>query len=581
MSSEQERIAFLEQKLALQAEENFELQAALAVAEAECQHKIQNVERTSKQTERNLRDQLRRSQHEANLARTQNKHQHQPRVPLTTIVAAPVIPNPPIQKVLIPKDTPKVACGIALARHLLLVDQLTPLAPTLLRVVACNRPVSAVDVVSDCIDDFLCGSSTHKSAAYLECIHHALQLSPQACRVMANDTDDNSTETPRTCRIRIRGEHVHLHRTYQELQNPLWSPALSMESTHRGKRKRNNGEFLKVVREQCILQTRDLELSIAGMKVVCLFLPHVPEDVWPLLAGRELLTLFRQAAIRLMGKGNNSNTTIRLLHPDSTEGNDKKKKNGNSERDRSPFPKTHKTRDIEQWLSVCLATLVEFWNGSRKDASHYRVWTQTEPPGPTIREVMVTVLDLMDRVILQDSALYTSDLALSCVSWLQAMQQTNSVHWLLSQMPTSQSTPETWHRACSGVGVMVKFSHAVVIHQEIDTERGANPNDWNVIRDQSIRFIQGILRMIQCQRRDWERQPVQQQKKPPSFSSLVTFEYPELYTSIATALLFVDAKATGQIVSSDVQSMLQQQLEEIKMDQQERDDQSYVSVMKQ
>ncbi len=404
-------------------------------------------------------------------------------------------------------------------------------------------------------------------AGHLEALYSILHLSPQVCRVSLSSPTANIPASRTSRRIRRRGEFVHFQQ--EEFKNPLWSPAIVMEQSRR--QRNNRGAFLlRRIREQCILQTHDLELSMAGMKVLCLFLEH--EDVWSLRT--ELLNLFRRAALWLIRRGN-SNVVLRLINPESND----EKGNNNEEETTEPYPfsKRHKTGIIQEWLSVCLATLVEFWNHSRKDAVRYGFWTQTEssPYGGPVREVMATVLDVMERVLLKNSPLLTSNLTMACVSWLHAMLQTNSAaHWLLSQMPTSQSTPETWHRAGSAVGVMVKLSHAVVVEQELH----ADPNAWNAVRDQSIRFIQGILRMVQSQRREWEERPTQP-KKPPSFSSLVTFEYPELYTSIVTALLFIDTE--GLVVSSDVQSMLQQQLEEIKMDQQDREDQAYLSMIKQ
>ncbi|GAX27133.1 hypothetical protein FisN_13Lh317 [Fistulifera solaris] len=569
MNNEQERITFLEQKLAQQAEENFELQAALAVAEAECQHQIQTVERQLQQTERHLRDQLRRSQHEANLVRAQNKQQQQPqqqqRIP-HTIVA----PTPPATTLLLPQTptpVPKESCGMALARHILLVDRQTPFTFLLLQIVARNRPISVVNVVGDCLD-FVYTLPVWQ-ADHLKALYSILHLSPQACRLLFSTMKKETSRISR--RIRRRGEYVHLKQ--EAFENPLWSPTLAIEPAHRPRSHR--GELLlQRIRETCISQTHNLELSMAGMKVLCLFLEH--EDVWSFKT--ELLQLFRRAALWLIRRGNG---VLRLINPESS--NNRKGNNNNEEETTEPYPfsKRHKTRLIQEWLSVCLATLVEFWNHSRRDAVRYGFWTQAESSsyGGPVREVMATVLDLMERVLLPNSALLISDLTMACVSWLHAMLQTNSAaHWLLSQMPTSQSTPETWHRAGSAVGVMVKLSHAVVVEQEMQAEKGVDPNIWNPVRDQSICFMQGILRMVQSQRREWEEQPAQP-KKPPSFSSLVAYEYPELYTSIVTSLLYVDTE--GLVVSSDMQSMLQQQLEEIKMDQQEREDQAYLSMIKQ
>jgi hypothetical protein len=560
MNNEQDRIAFLEQQLAQQAEENFELQAALAVAEAECQHQIQLVERQLQHTERHLRDQLRRSQHEANLARAQNKQQQQQRIPHTIVAPTPPATTLlPLQVSQIPTPVHKESCGMTLARHLLLVDRQTPFTPLLLQMVAKNRPISSIDVVSDCLD-FVCAVPEWQ-AEHLEALYSILQLSPP-----------RQSSTSRTSRrIRRRGEFVPLQP--EEWKNPLWSPTVAMEPAHRPRKSRVEA-LLQRIRETCIAQTHDLELSMAGIKIICLFLEH--EDVWSLRT--ELLQLFRRAALWLIRRGNG---VLRLIHPESSL-NDEKGNNEQETTEPYPFSKRHKTRLIQEWLSVCLATLVEFWNHSRRDAVRYGFWTQTESSssyGGPVREVMATVLDLMERVLLPNSALLTSNLTMACVSWVHSMLQTNSAaHWLLSQMPTSQSTPETWHRAGSAVGVMVKLSHAVVVEQELQAEKGVDPNIWNPVRDQSICFMQGILRMVQSQRREWEEQS-EQPKKPPSFSSLVAYEYPELYTSIVTSLLYVDTE--GLVVSSDMQSMLQQQLEEIKMDQQEREDQAYLSMIKQ
>jgi hypothetical protein len=71
----EEELQALREQLARQEEECFDLHATVATIQAEATHQVQQVQETTTQTVRSLQEQLRRAQHEANLARSQRKSQ--------------------------------------------------------------------------------------------------------------------------------------------------------------------------------------------------------------------------------------------------------------------------------------------------------------------------------------------------------------------------------------------------------------------------------------------------------------------------------------------------------------------------
>ena len=243
------------------------------------------------------------------------------------------------------------------------------------------------------------------------------------------------------------------------------------------------------------------------------------------------------------------------------------------------------------WMTEALHTLRSFYqndtvttdvsgSAATTNSSSHNSWN--EQGQNRTRQLLATVLDILDylsscpalqnatdnanhsdnrNTASNDPQLDNEELAIACVQFLSAVP----LELARAQMPTSNTTPTTFHRACSGVGVAVKLFYQIVVMAPAEQDQNSavpvdlvvSSSHWPRLEQQLVVWFHSLLR--------W-RVP---------FAVLVCTEYPELYTSAACLLLNQYTRANSNPLTctnttANIQRMLQTQLEEIQIDQQEK-----------
>lgn len=227
--------------------------------------------------------------------------------------------------------------------------------------------------------------------------------------------------------------------------------------------------------------------------------------------------------------------------------------------------------EILNWMAESLHLMNTFWKLA--DGSNFRVreWWET---GRT-RRLTAGVLDVLEGIVLVTEKLHTSALSLDCIAWIQGLlNHPRGVVMLRTCMATNKSTVTNWHRAVSAIAVMVRFLHCIVIRQHdtdhLPRQSRVTNDQLNPARDGIIRFLDGLLRIVQEDRRVLEQKgKLKRATKVISFFNVLS-EYREMYTSAAALLLTVTDSSSCK-VDIDVTCLLRLQMEELVWDEEEQE----------
>jgi hypothetical protein len=235
--------------------------------------------------------------------------------------------------------------------------------------------------------------------------------------------------------------------------------------------------------------------------------------------------------------------------------------------------KALESAEILDWMATSLHLMNTFWKlaGGGTNIRDQAWWEA----GRT-RRLTAGVLDILEGIVLGTEKLHASALSLECITWLQCLLvEPRGVMLLRTCMVTSRSTIASWHRGVSAIAVMVRFLHCIVIRQHtadhLPRKSRAINDQLNPTRNGIIRFLDGLLRIVQEDRRVLERKGnAKAITKVVSFYSVLS-EYRELYTSAAALLLTVTDSSSCR-VDKDLTFMLRLQMEELVIDEEEQDD---------
>jgi hypothetical protein len=227
--------------------------------------------------------------------------------------------------------------------------------------------------------------------------------------------------------------------------------------------------------------------------------------------------------------------------------------------------------EILNWMAESLHLMNTFWKLADDSNFRDRKWWET---GRT-RRLTAGVLDVLEGIVIVTEKLHTSALSLDCIAWIQGLLiHPRGVMMLRTCMATNKSTVTTWHRGVSAIAVMVRFLHCIVIRQHdadhLPRQSRATNDQLNPARDSIIRFLDGLLRIVQEDRRILEQKgKLKKATKVVSFFNVLS-EYREMYTSAAALLLTVTDSSSCK-VDNDVTSLLRLQMEELVWDEEEQE----------
>jgi hypothetical protein len=229
------------------------------------------------------------------------------------------------------------------------------------------------------------------------------------------------------------------------------------------------------------------------------------------------------------------------------------------------------------WLAEILRLFRTIWHLRSQMRDN---WLEDTSAGQAAR-LLACVLDVLEKVITPNESLQSHSLATECVVWMQALAAPQSATrggmiLLRMQRNTTRSTSELWHRAMSAIAVAVHLLNVIVIRQQYDdhiptSTVALDGLKLTLLRDELVRFLHSVLQAVQEDRRLWERQDPDRQRK----QRLVTFmgilsECQDYFTSAAAVLVSIQEHSnTICKVSPDIQAMLKLQLDELSMDHEE------------
>jgi hypothetical protein len=233
--------------------------------------------------------------------------------------------------------------------------------------------------------------------------------------------------------------------------------------------------------------------------------------------------------------------------------------------------KSLESTEILNWMAESLHLISTFWRLADGSNFRGREWWETG----RARRLTAGVLDVLEGIVLVTEKLHTSALALNCIAWIQGLLiDPRGVMMLRTCMATNKSTVTNWHRAVSATAVMVRFLHCIVIRQHdadhLPRQSRATNDQLNPARDSIIRFLDGLLRIVQEDRRVLEQKgKLKKATKVVSFFNILS-EYREMYNASAALLLTVTDSSSCK-VDNDVMCMLRLQMEELVWDEEEQE----------
>ena len=524
-----ETIAALRRELEARDESIFDLEATLITVEAEKQYSIENTQREAAQRVRQLQEELRRAQHEANLARrrtaattttnntdaTATNHtrlmMRSPPLPVTAAVTPRVAPPhcPPQQQHMRRSSAERLLdhlrhyeawngrVSFQLAQHLQ----------------ACTTEVQVLWLV-------LTSQQLQPSvSSYYQLLAMVLEHSPTACSFLAyGGPQEQRPEQQET----------------QDLLHPLWEPGDGSTSGAERtipttlQQQQMSTWFdtiyriaLQETNEAAIDALRILDKLVQETRCYSYTLPEefLDSTLLPAWIGSLQATLQQQ------------NRTRRLLK----------------------FPVEPSQERSSAWMNQVSRVLRHsIWR--RKDDVHHRRWLATG----RLATVLATLLDWFERMASTDGG----DEYLShyeAIFWLHDMAS-HAYDWLLRmQMVTDRSTTEHWHRAPTAVTVVLRYV-CQIQHTQQQERR---------VLEALVDFFHGILLGIQHNRRLQQQQQqvtTTSKRQQPCLSFWdVLHPHADAFASCILEPLQADPR-----LSADIQAKLQLQMEELEEDRAER-----------
>lgn len=577
----------VQQQLAAAQEENFDLQASLVAADAECQHHLKSAEQQHQRVLQKLQEQLRRSQQEVYrkntaLEKVKKGQNHQPQHqqnqqqaalrinPVPKVIETKVAVSPTKQQ----HEEPKEETASCTTNRLLLRSHPEPWTvqdlPILLLLANNKSNTSHSQVLSQLLE---------QQPSNVLWIHRVLQHAPAvlAREVLQKAVAEEGTEQHdsmdystasivpthqrthrrrRKCTLRNpeNGELVQLHNLHREQDNSLPQPHLVQ------------GAWKRWCQQLVPSSTRSPETSIQAQKLFQLLIERADEDAASLsrlpsstasIPWHELYDEYVKAAghvlqtalpsVKQQFQIKQQLLGLRLLNPTETASSEE---DSNTDDGKWYMMTKENNTVILDWLSQTLCTLTLFWKHSvnTNNSASLSFWT----PYRT-RSLTALGTDFLELIVLPHSTTTRihSDLTHACIDWFQAQLLWHTpVVVLRAQMPTSLTTTKQWHRGHSAIGVCVKLFHQVVMvmQKNKDENDGDMQHSYSSIRDSLIRLFHGLHLLCHS-------------TQSVCLTDLLCNELPEWFTSAATlSLTFCDN------LDSHVQIMLREQLDQVKQE---------------
>lgn len=515
----QEQIEALKAELEAKDEAIFDLNMTLTSVEAETKHKITQVQAASQQQLSSLQEQLRRATQEANLARSQansykaklknetilHENTNRPAVVTVTKSAPPAPPATVLPSASATTSAPKRAPPPpkSLAQHL-----------QMLHTVHFPSDASDMDVVWCLVERMVhawrLSSSTkvqttaEKDSVFdLQLLQDALYLCPKACQSIACACEDEGTvgSTGRPRRTCLRNQQHH----HTDMAASFLQRQLAVE----------------------FVQTLGSRNDMIALRIAFLLLQNCPPSMAStmdkLLDGSGKVVCLEQVIDRLVPK----DATRRLVDEVTTPP---------SINDTAVAPQDQRDSLLERMAE--LLKLLQAMNKLLYDPQRSR-------------RIVARILDVMELCIIPNR-LHANEATRAIVSYLESLAIPN-LTLLRTQMASTESTTETWHRLGSAIGVVVLLFHSVVMQQET----GGVMAELDPIQCNLVRFFHSVLRVCQYERR-------QNDKPSVSFLGLLN-ECSELYLAAATSLLHTDVR----YCSTENKSLLRLQMDELLVDEEE------------
>lgn len=239
---------------------------------------------------------------------------------------------------------------------------------------------------------------------------------------------------------------------------------------------------------------------------------------------------------------------------------------------------------IEQPMSFMIHSLPIFIIATRlhraKPAEHSRR-EKDDPESNWMRTILASVLDVLEAIVvrfwrhpsdedltkLSIEANEVIAISHSCVRWfLELASFVPGIQVLRLQMATTASSAQTWNRGASAIALAESLFHNIVRQQHERDHLMDYQLEWNPVRDDLVVFFHVILRSVEV-----ETIRLQKQKRggSVSFSSMLS-ECLDQFIGAASLLIHV-SETSAVRVDQEIIYMLRLQLGELEADEEEYD----------
>ena len=239
---------------------------------------------------------------------------------------------------------------------------------------------------------------------------------------------------------------------------------------------------------------------------------------------------------------------------------------------------------IEHPMSFMIHSLPIFIIATRlhraKPAEHSRR-EKDDPESNWMRTILASILDVLEAIVvrfwrhpsdedltkLSIEANEVIAISHSCVRWfLELASFVPGIQVLRLQMATTASSAQTWNRGASAIALAESLFHNIVRQQHERDHLMDYQLEWNPVRDDLVVFFHVILRSVEV-----ETIRLQKQKRggSVSFSSMLS-ECLDQFIGAASLLIHV-SETSAVRVDQEIIYMLRLQLGELEADEEEYD----------
>ncbi|GKY94535.1 hypothetical protein MPSEU_000419200 [Mayamaea pseudoterrestris] len=621
-ASSDDLIKSLQEQLEEKEEQVFELSFTVTAIETETKHQIETIQQETAQQVRLLQEQLRRTQQEANVARSQaqslqqrlqqerpNEHDAAAHFPIPPLaVASPADSAPHSSQIITPSTAalPITAWNTSSAvvvnsssdtnyslTHILAQTLASTSAASIVPwLLALPINASSHQVCSSLADRFLLHQDMDILAALYYALHHlpADTITVDASRISFQDEQANNTGNNQDLFLRAQRSLLQQDDSaYESLKHTIYK---------------------RLVPALLELACTNNQLGCMSLRTLDLILNNIDSNseqslaISSMLPSPELVGAFCNAATTWLRLNTSSSTShgpdllrqrYSSMHPIHEHHNISKDDIGRGRRNKSTADAANADQSKEQPMDYLLVALPIFATAAKNgwgqvqqlNDGNQQTNDEYETVEPWTRTILAAVLDVLEAVILrrwkragddEDGSLQlvmTEDELINfcgvCVAFFYALSQSHdNMNLLRTQMATTHSTSKEWNRGVSAIAIAVSLLHRIVIQQhDKDYVLDYSLLVWNPVRDALICFFHIVLRWVEVQSIRFAEmdKSLEDSKECVTFSNVLS-ECLNYFVSAVSLLANVTPSSSVK-VDKHVDSMLRLQLAELCADEED------------